>query len=363
MRVLVRAYTALNLGDDLFLDTFFRKYPNVMFEIESWFYDDYKRFTDRYHNASIRKNKGIITRIKEKFKIYDNIDGRYINRFDLIIHIGGSIFKENPDNDLLDVISEKEVELAKKKNIPYYFLSCNFGPFYTEEFVKRKRKVFENSYRVFFRDKYSYEMFKDIKSVGYSEDVVFSSPYKEEFKNIEPKKILGISVIDFKDRSSISEFEDEYQKFLVDEINKFIKYGYKIRLFAFSVREGDLSAAERLYNRLSDGIKDFVEIIAYRGRIDEIVYPFAECEKIICTRFHSMVLAIIAGREFYPIIYSEKLLNIIEDMSLCSEYYYFGRENKLVFSQYSTENNKESNIFRHFNNIFGIDNRTEENYN
>ena len=77
------------------------------------------------------------------------------------------------------------------------------------------------------------KMFKDIKSVGYSEDVVFSSPYKEEFKNIESKKILGISVIDFKDRSSISEFEDEYQKFLIDGINKFIKYGYKIRLFAF----------------------------------------------------------------------------------------------------------------------------------
>ena len=78
MRVLVRAYMAMNLGDDLFLDTLFRRFPNVSFEVESWFYDDYKKFVDNYSNASIRKkenfsvklirmkNQGFYSAIREK---------------------------------------------------------------------------------------------------------------------------------------------------------------------------------------------------------------------------------------------------------------------------------------------------------
>lgn len=362
VKVLVRAYMAVNLGDDLFLDTLFRRFPDVDFEIESWYYDRYKKFIACYPNVSIRKNGGFLPRVKEKFGIYD-IDKAYVKKFDAVIYIGGSIFKENPENDLLDILCEKEVEFSKKKNIPYYFVSCNFEDKYSEEFFERKRRMFENSEKVFFRDRYSYELFKEIKSVEYSEDFVFLSPHGKRLSAVEPKKILGISVIDLESRKSLSCYEEEYFEFLKNSIKEYADLGYKTRLFAFSKPEGDLKAAERILNMLDNDLKKSVEIEAYSGDIEKTLFAFAECEKIICTRFHSMVLAMIFGREFYPIIYSGKQLNIIKDMDICENMYIFGRENRLVFGKYENNDENCDNIFRYFNQFFRVDKNIVREYN
>lgn len=351
MKVLVRAYMAMNLGDDLFLDTLFRRFPDVNFEVESWYYDEYQKFTSRYPNASIRKGKSFWNAVKGKLGIYD-IDRAYIKGFDAIVYIGGSIFKENPENDLLDRLCEKEVEFSKRHNIPYYFVSCNFEDNYSEEFFKRKYRMFENAEKVFFRDKYSYELFKDIDGVEYSEDFVFLSPYRKEFSSVCEKKILGISVIDLKNRDFLNGYESEYYKFLENSIKEHLGLDYKIRLFAFSEAEGDLKAAERIYNSFESDMNKNIEIFVYDGDIEKILRAFAECEKIICTRFHSMILAMIFGREFYPIVYNSKQLNIIKDMNICENTHIFGGKNTLKFSKYEISNNICSDIFIYFNKKF-----------
>ena len=43
-------------------------------------------------------------------------------------------------------------------------------------------------------------------------------------------------------------------------------------------------------------------------------------ETMICTRLHSMILSVIFRQKFYPIAYSNKIINIIKDLELCRNY-------------------------------------------
>ena len=59
---------------------------------------------------------------------------------------------------------------------------------------------------------------------------------------------------------------------------------------------------------------DRTEIAAHRDGT-EIPAAFARCEKIIGARFHSMVLALRMGIPFFPIIFREKMRNVICDLN------------------------------------------------
>ena len=58
---------------------------------------------------------------------------------------------------------------------------------------------------------------------------------------------------------------------------------------------------------------DRTEIVAHREGT-EIPQAFARCEKIIGARFHSMVLALRMGIPFFPVIFREKMQNLIRDV-------------------------------------------------
>ena len=58
---------------------------------------------------------------------------------------------------------------------------------------------------------------------------------------------------------------------------------------------------------------DRTEIAAHREGT-EIPEAFARCSKIVGARFHSMVLALRMGIPFFPVIFREKMRNLIQDM-------------------------------------------------
>ena len=56
--------------------------------------------------------------------------------------------------------------------------------------------------------------------------------------------------------------------------------------------------------------------ISYDGTNDNIILNLlAESEYVIASRFHAVVLAMVAGRPVLPIIYSDKTLHILEDLN------------------------------------------------
>ncbi|KIR02076.1 putative transferase [Lachnospiraceae bacterium TWA4] len=56
-----------------------------------------------------------------------------------------------------------------------YILGANFGPYYTEEYLKAMAKVFEKAEDVCFREKYSYQLFQNNR-VRYAPDILFTYP-------------------------------------------------------------------------------------------------------------------------------------------------------------------------------------------
>ena len=75
-------------------------------------------------------------------------------------------------------------------------------------------------------------------------------------------------------------------------------------------REDDLFACHAVQALMQ--FPEKAQIVAHRDG-GEIPAAFAQCKKIIGARFHSMVLAMRMGIPFFPVIFREKMRNLILD--------------------------------------------------
>jgi len=315
MRVLVQAYTKLNVGDDLFLHTIFTRYPDVDFVINVYdeFYNDYRRFRLSYSNVSVNGRHSLLYRIKRRLGIFD-IDRHAIRGFDAVVYMSGSIFMENVDNSEYDNTTECEVEYLYRQNTPVYFLSCNFGPYYTNAYKKRKEEMFRKCADVCFRDKYSYEIFSGLDNVRYAPDAVFSV----KLPRVIPKpRTLGISVINLEIRPNLRKFAQEYRDLIIKIAKEYLAYDYDVYLYAFCEFEGDGEAVDRIAGMLNEyGMENKVHIVKYSGRMNSFLKMYLSMEHTVCTRFHSMILSSLKRLPMLPVIYSGKVSNVINDLKL-----------------------------------------------
>lgn len=316
MRVLVQSYTKMNVGDDLFLHVLFTRYPDVEFVLNVYdsFYKDYRRFRIAYKNVTVNGRYSFWYKVKRRLGI-NGIDKSGLHNFDAAVHIAGSIFMENPDNSVYDTVMEREVDYFYRHNVPVYFLSCNFGPYYTHDYKIQKENMFKKCTDVCFRDRYSYDLFAHLPNVRYAPDAVFSM---EKPRIIPYEKTLGISVINLENRPKLRRFSNDYKSLIVKIAKNYINYGYKVYLFSFCSFEGDDTAVDEIADYMREyGFEDRIEIVKYDGNIDEFVKIYLSMEHTVCTRFHSMVLSAVGGIPMLPLIYSSKITNVINDLGLC----------------------------------------------
>lgn len=154
MKVYVDAYLFENLGDDLFINILTKRYPKHNFFAITRGFKGYKS-----ENLKVYSNV-IIFRMLKKFQLE-----KYLaNRYDLVVSIGGSMYMENND-------SKRDFSLGKNKR---YILGTNFGPYRTQEYYQNIYNIFKNSEDVCFREKFSYDLFKELPNVRYASDIVFS---------------------------------------------------------------------------------------------------------------------------------------------------------------------------------------------
>ena len=76
-------------------------------------------------------------------------------------------------------------------------------------------------------------------------------------------------------------------------------------------KEDDLFACRAVRSLMQ--FPDGAEIVAHHDGT-EIPAAFARCEKIIAARFHAAVLALRMGIPFFPLIFREKMRNLLSDM-------------------------------------------------
>lgn len=326
-KIFILAYARANLGDDLFVYMLLKKYKDVQF------YMNIKE--DKYQKAF--KNFSNITIIPEKER---ELTRENAKDFDGYIYMGGSIFMEggvvyNISETFLEFLKE-----CKKNNIPFFYISSNFGPYYTNEYLELAKRVYNQITNICFRDKYSYNMFKDINTVQYAPDLAFSYFANNNFQK---SNTIGISMIDLDIRKDIKEKKNQYLKLIKKSIENYIDEGKEVYLFSFCQHEGDEKAIEELLGMIENKYITQIKKILYNGNLEEFLDIYSNMEYMLCTRFHAMILSCIFNQKSYVLSYSKKINNVIEDLKLFEKYGEFNQIDKIEKITLSDYKNVERN--------------------
>jgi colanic acid/amylovoran biosynthesis protein len=305
--VLLRYYSANNLGDDLFVKLIAERYRNKFLVIMHYRASSLLKLS----NLKIYKAKvnSILINYVENSRFRRKLWYEYLaKKCDLMVYIGGSIFKES--GNLKDW--RQEPKFYKRLKIPYYFVSSNFGPYETQEFVGIVKGIINNSEDACFRDNASGQVFGSRSNVSVASDVVFSldiSKYK-----VQTKKLVIFSIIDCEERvgrSLSSRYEDE----IIRLTKQFISHGYEVNYMSFCKIQGDEKACYRILSKIDDKkIRESVLIYSYEGNLEEALSMIASCEVIVGTRFHANVLGLVFNKKVIPIIYSSKTTEVLKDI-------------------------------------------------
>jgi colanic acid/amylovoran biosynthesis protein len=349
--IYLKAYAHLNLGDDLFMDIIFKRYPDVQFYVECDS-ETFKSFFNQYSNVSaIIVNKNLLTRAigfaKKRFlpglwkqsfrKYYKSV----FEKVDAIVVIGGSMFMQSTnklDKDFDISVYRLKDEFFPEK--PIFFLGGNFGPFTSAEYKAAYDDIFGKATDVCFREKYSYNLFSELSSVRVQPDIVFS--YQMDFVPVQTPKSVGFSIVPAA-KAKLNIQEDVYCEKYAEMINKFIEEDYTVKLFSFCEREGDEQTINNIISKLKN--TDKVNKVFYNGDVDSFLKEYSSVESIFCGRFHALILSMVFNQKIIPMSYSKKMVNILEDIKYDNIIIDLSDFISYDLSEITTKPNKDYDVF------------------
>ncbi len=314
--IMLYGYYAINFGDDLFFEKLISRYPDTMFLVYSvYLSQEYRTFFEQFDNVKFYATDDAfvqkINKLGNKFKIDNLFELLLLSRSKASVHVGGSIYQEIGDYKLDYKIRKRRKQPFK----PFYSISCNFGPYKTEEYKKMWLKQFKKFKDICFRDKYSYNLFSNLKNVRYAPDLLFS--YKCENSPEQPESV-AISVFNpFAPHRNIPEqISKAYLEAMAKTVCDLVKSNKAVTLLGFCAFEGDGVFLHDLLNRLPDDIRERVNAFNYSfENKDDILSALSSAEYIIGTRLHSVILGLVMGKKVLPIAYNQKIHHILDDIS------------------------------------------------
>lgn len=319
--IFVDCFMSQNVGDDLFLFTLARRYPDVTFHVIGA--DEYAYIQREIPNIVLEHEEAFhdgggnpLSGIRRTMNKIASRRAR-IASCDAMVTIAGSIYMESRKSGVKELIgrayrSYKDVTYAKAAS-RYFILSANFGPFRTQGYVDSYRRFFERHCTdVCFRDRYSAGLFPGVKSVRYAPDVLFTA----DLPKVAKRHQAFFSVVDLGNAekfASITGRRDAYERWVSRSIDECAAEGYEIVLASFSTPEGDDKAMTRLAASARErGVA--VRTVAYTDNMDEVLRELAASEIVVGTRFHATILGLVAGARVLPIMYSDKTKHVLTDI-------------------------------------------------
>lgn len=308
-KVMIYAYTYFNLGDDLFIKILCERYPNTQFVLYAP--KGYQNTFKSLKNIQYFPSDTIINRgtnfIFNLFKIPFLTRRRLAKRCDLVVQIGGSLFIQSDQwqNEL------KNTKHLKSQGKPFFLLGANFGPYSEVNFFREHKQIFKQYTDICFRDYYSYQLFSDLNNVRIADDIAFTLK-KKEVQN--KKNRITISVIKPSNRADLSNYDESYYFKISEIVIMFIDQGYSVMLMSFCEYEKDHQAIKSITQLIPERYHSKIDSYYYKTNLDEALKVIAQSRFIVATRFHSMILAWVYGIPVFPIIYSEKMTHVINDI-------------------------------------------------
>lgn len=328
-KVLLFGYSRVNFGDDLFIYILANRYKNIQFYIHI-IDEEYKKAFINIDNINFLDCERDVHKVN-------------VEEYDAFIYIGGSIFIESEYSRHEVKEFNYLIKECNKHNKAFFYITCNFGPYETKEYLETVRENFSLSTGVCLRDTKSYDLFKDIKTVSWAPDIALTCNL-EKLKETKVKKSIGISVINLAIREKLKDKEDVYNDYIKRIIVKFAKRNYKVSLVSFCEFEEDKSAIDKIKQMVPEEYKENVNEILYEGDIEGFIKKYSMLNYAVCTRFHSMILSVMLKQKIYNLCYSNKTKNTIEDFKLFKN---IDNINELTFEKrlrkfdFKTINNKK----------------------
>lgn len=313
-QVLIYAYLANNLGDDLFVKQLCKRYPHVLFHVIA--NDSYKITFQTIDNCYVHcPNDPEVLKVnaeKEALGISNGFFYELVTSCDAVIHIGGSVFVQHYDN-WSDIYSGDAFLAENSKGL--YQISGNFGPYTDEAFYHAYHELFKKYKGICFRDKVSYGLFKDIPHVSYVPDALWGVPVHIPSKK---RKKVVFSLIELghrKGKYDISAYQPAYLEFHIKMVRRLIQMGYEISLLSFCTYQKDIKTVNDICKALAEDERQMVRRICYENDTRPILKEFEEAEAVVGTRFHSVILGMLCKCKVLPIIYDQKTRNTLDDMA------------------------------------------------
>lgn len=309
-RVFLYAYDRQNLGDDLFVHTIANRYPDVQFYI--WSDRNNRRTFAPLSNLKVIDKDSRLVHFLQKLR--PSLVARYKNwlekQCNAVVYIGGSIFMEY--SNWQQICSWWEYEA---KNRPFYVLGANFGPWKTEAYRNKMAQIFGDMQDVCFRDCYSKALFLDIDNVRQAPDILFGYPMPRV--PVKEKQVF-VSVINCAGRDEshgLNSCDGRYVANMVKLLKGYLEEGYSLVLASFCREEGDEDGIKKILTVLDCDEKSRIQVLCYDGtNAAEMTEAIAESKYVIASRFHGIILALVAGRPVIPIVYSDKTTCVLQDL-------------------------------------------------
>lgn len=338
--VLVSAYFAKNVGDDLFLKVLFDRYPHV-----DWYlltakkeYETIFKSYPHVNTINLHRNIAHINLFICLAKLT-----HHMKKYDAFVMIGGSIFMQNEAWEKTYLLRTQLLTLLKKYHIPTYIIGANFGPYDDEYFLQTYYSHFKNYTGICFRDLYSYDLFDDLHNVKVAPDAVLTLNVKKLTRKMD---CIGFAPIYLKNRNSLRQYTNSYYEKHKQLIDYYIKREYTVKLFSFCQYEGDLHSINKIIDLLPIEYKAKIDIVSYEGDLVNFLREFQTCSTIIGTRFHSLILAMKFNQQFLPIIYSAKTVNNLNMINLKHTGYYIENLDQLNINEIKYNDVVDASLFK-----------------
>ncbi|MCQ4690835.1 polysaccharide pyruvyl transferase family protein [Clostridium sp. SL.3.18] len=312
-KVFVYGYRQMNLGDDLFFYILFSRYSDVQFFMCAP--KEYREIYKDFNNVTIYPENKLLLAVN---RVLSNLcGGRNLRTFlsrgcDAGVLIMGSCFGENVGGK---TSYNYEPNIETVKNV--FVIGVNVAQVFTKEHLIKVQEYFAKCKDVCFRDERSRKFFAELNNVRMAPDVVFQ--LGKEAVNVPQKKKVLFSLIDMSLRKELLRFSDEYEKLIDRLLDYFWAEGYEIVAMSFCKGEKDDEFIGRLMGKYASSNGE-LEYYSYQGNIKEALGKIQECEIVVGTRFHSMILAWIYGKKVLPIVYNDKMQNVINDYEYKGSY-------------------------------------------
>lgn len=320
MKVYIKAWLEKNLGDDLFIKIISERYSDNFIAMTQ---TDYSNLQEYYPNIRFLKYNIILDKLIKLFSFKTKtLEHVLSSRCDIILYLGGSMFMEIQNQNYSFYTFKKD----------YYILGSNFGPYYTKKFYKMHRDLFKNAKDVCFRDYYSYSMFNSLENVRSAPDIVFT--LKTDNIKMEEENKIVISVINPKKKVGIQYYND-YLDFILSQINYYIKHGFRVTLMSFCKEEGDEDMIDTIISKIGNlHLREKIDTYFYNGNINQALNILGTSKIIVGSRFHANILGLIMKKTIVPIAYSDKTINVLNDLCFNGKVYDIRKKDDMNFDNF-----------------------------